>query len=199
MNIQQMPRNSAHTDNADGEPGPGGAAELRANVADADHYVSGDAPIPAGTDAGPAVATAIDGLVALAIRGGPRDISLTAAATLATLERGGPCRLTDLAEIEGVAQPSMSTLVTSLERSGLAERRPSPDDGRVVLVTLTPAGADYLAARRRARAGRLAELIAMLPAGEAAALAAAVPAMTRLRDLEARRRAAGPEGRRAAS
>jgi DNA-binding MarR family transcriptional regulator len=138
-----------------------------------------------------AIATAIDGLVALAIRGGPRDISLTAAATLATLERGGPCRLTDLAEIEGVAQPSMSTLVTGLERSGLAERRASLDDGRVVLVTLTPAGADYLKARRQARAGRLAELIAMLPADQAAALAAAVPAMTSLRDLQARRRAAG--------
>jgi len=138
-----------------------------------------------------AIATAIDGLVALAIRGGPRDISLTAAAALATLERGGPCRLTDLAEIEGVAQPSMSTLVTGLERSGLAERRASPDDGRVVLVTLTPAGADYLTARRQARAGRLAELIRLLPADQAAALAAAVPAMTSLRDLQARRRAAG--------
>jgi DNA-binding MarR family transcriptional regulator len=138
-----------------------------------------------------AIATAIDGLVALAIRGGPRDISLTAAATLATLERGGPCRLTDLAEIEGVAQPSMSTLVTGLERSGLAERRASPDDGRVVLVTLTPAGADYLSTRRQARAARLADLIRMLPADQAAALAAAVPAMISLRDLQARRRAAG--------
>ena len=135
-----------------------------------------------------AIATAVDGLVALAIRGGPRDVSLTAAATLATLERGGPCRLTDLAGIEGVAQPSMSTLVTGLERSGLAERRPSPDDGRVVLVAITPAGADYLRARRQARAARLAELIRMLPAGQAAALAAAVPAMTSLRDLEARQR-----------
>src|ERR1700722_19821857 len=146
-----------------------------------------------------AIAPALDGLVALALRGGPRDISLTAAATLATLERSGPCRLTDLAEIEGVAQPSMSTLVTGLERAGFAERRPSPDDGRGGLGALTPAGADYLAARRQARAGRLAELIALLPAREAAALAAAVPAMTRLRDLEARRRAAGPEGRRAVS
>jgi DNA-binding MarR family transcriptional regulator len=146
-----------------------------------------------------AIATAIDGLVALAIRGGPRDISLTAAATLATLERGGPARLTDLAEIEGVAQPSMSTLVTGLERTGLAERRPSPDDGRVVLVALTAAGADYLAARRQARAERLAGLIRMLPADQAAALAAAIPAMTSLRDLQARRRAAGAGGRRADS
>jgi DNA-binding MarR family transcriptional regulator len=144
-----------------------------------------------------AIATAIDGLVILAVRGGPRDISLTAAATLVTLERGGPCRLTDLAEIEGVAQPSMSTLVTGLERAGLAERRPSPDDGRVVLVALTPAGTDYLADRRRARAERLTELIQLLPAGQAAALAAAVPAMTSLRDLQARRRAAALDDRRA--
>jgi DNA-binding MarR family transcriptional regulator len=136
-----------------------------------------------------AIGSAIDALVTLAIRGGPRDMSLTAAATLATLDRAGPCRLTDLAGIEGVTQPSMSTLVTGLERSGLAERRPSPDDGRVVLVALTPAGAGYLRARRQARAERLAGLIRMLPADQAAALAAAVPAMTSLRDLDARQRA----------
>jgi DNA-binding MarR family transcriptional regulator len=185
---QQMPMNSANTD----EPGTGRDR--------ADPAVPAGTP-SGGTAAGPhadeqAIAAAIDGLVTLAIRAGPRDISLTAAATLATLERGGPCRLTDLAEIEGVAQPSMSTLVTGLERSGLAERQPSPDDGRVVLVTLTPAGTRYLAARRQARAERLAGLIRMLPAGQAATLAAAVPAMTSLRDLEARRRAAGTEGRR---
>jgi DNA-binding MarR family transcriptional regulator len=138
-----------------------------------------------------AIAAAIDGLVAVAVRCGPRDISLTAASTLATLERGGPCRLTDLAEIEGVAQPSMTTLVTGLERSGLAERRPSPADGRVVLVALTPAGAAYLRARRQARAQTLAGLITQLPGPQVAALAAAVPAMTGLRDLDARHRAPG--------
>jgi DNA-binding MarR family transcriptional regulator len=132
-------------------------------------------------------------MVAVAVRSGERDISLTAASTLATLERGGPCRMTDLAEIEGVAQPSMTTLVTGLERSGLAERRPSPADGRVVLVTLTPAGAAYLRARRQARAQNLAGLIAQLPGPQVAALAAAVPAMVSLRDLEARHRASGRE------
>jgi DNA-binding MarR family transcriptional regulator len=144
------------------------------------------------------VAAAIDGLVAVAVRGGPRDISLTAASTLATLDRAGPCRLTELAEIEGVAQPSMTTLVTGLERSGLAERRPSPDDGRVVLVALTTAGADYLTARRRSRASKLAELIMMLPGGQAAALADAVPAMVGLRDLDALRRSAARDGGAAA-
>jgi len=137
-----------------------------------------------------AIAAAIDGLAGVAIRSAPRDISLTAASTLATLDRSGPCRLTDLAEIEGVAQPSMTTLVTGLERAGLAERRPSPDDGRVVLVALTPAGADYLTARRRARAAKLADLIRQLPAAQVAALADAVPAMVGLRDLDTQRRTA---------
>jgi DNA-binding MarR family transcriptional regulator len=136
-----------------------------------------------------AIADAIDGLIAVVVRGGPRDISLTTASAMATLRSRGPCRLTELAEIEGVAQPSMTTLVTGLERSGLAERRPSPDDGRVVLVALTAKGQDYLAARRRARAARLAELIQLLPSGQAAALAGAVPAMVGLRDLDTGRRA----------
>jgi|SRR5450755_890227 DNA-binding MarR family transcriptional regulator len=142
-----------------------------------------------------AIAAAIDGLAGVAIRSAPRDISLTAASTLATLDRSGPCRLTDLAEIEGVAQPSMTTLVTGLERAGLAERRPSPDDGRVVLVALTPAGADYLRARRRARAAKLADLIGQLPAAQAAALADAVPAMVSLRDLDIRRRTVLRDGK----
>jgi|SRR5882724_10872947 len=143
-------------------------------------------------------AAAIDALASVALRTSPRDLSLTAASTLATLERRGPCRLTDLAEIEGVAQPSMTTLVSGLERSELAERRPSPTDGRVVLVALTPAGRDYLKARRRARAARLAALLQLLPADQISALAAAVPAMLNLRDLAAQRRAKGFDGRDAA-
>jgi DNA-binding MarR family transcriptional regulator len=154
-------------------------------------------PQPAPETQEHAIAAAIDGLVGVALRSGPRDISLTAASTLATLDRSGPVRLTDLAEIEGVAQPSMTTLVTGLERSGLAERRPSSADGRVVLVALTSAGADYLGARRRARAAKLAELITLLPAAQAAALADAVPAMVGLRDLETRRRTAARESRAA--
>jgi DNA-binding MarR family transcriptional regulator len=133
---------------------------------------------------------ALYGLLALAVRHGPREISLTAASTLATLDRTGARRLTDLAVIEGVTQPSMSVLVTGLEQAGLAERRPDPADKRVVLVALTDAGAGYLRSRRRAGAATFADLIDKLPADEAAALAAAVPALNRLRELDNDRRAA---------
>jgi DNA-binding MarR family transcriptional regulator len=136
------------------------------------------------------IGEALYGLVTLAVKNGPREISLTAASTLSTLDRTGARRLTDLAVIEGVTQPSMSVLVTGLEQAGLAERRPDPADKRVVLVALTPAGADYIRARRRAGAGTFADLIEKLPDDEAAALAAAVPAMNRLRELDSDRRAA---------
>lgn len=136
------------------------------------------------------IGEALYGLVTLAVRHGPREISLTAASTLSTLDRTGPRRLTDLAVIEGVTQPSMSVLVTGLERAGLAERRQEPSDKRIVMVALTAAGSDYIQARRKAGARAFASLIDKLPGDEAAALAAAVPAMDRLRELDSDRRAA---------
>jgi DNA-binding MarR family transcriptional regulator len=136
------------------------------------------------------IGEALYGLVSLAVRNGPRQISLTAASTLSTLDRTGPRRLTDLAVIEGVSQPSMSVLVTGLEGAGLAERQQDPADKRIVLVALTPAGSEYIRARRRAGAGTFADLIDKLPDDEATALAAAVPALNRLRELDSDRRAA---------
>jgi DNA-binding MarR family transcriptional regulator len=141
-----------------------------------------------------AIGEALYGLVTLAVRYGPREISLTAASAMSTLDRTGPRRLTDLAMVEGVSQPSMSVIVTGLERAGLAERRPDPADKRVVLVTLTVAGADYIQVRRRMGAKAFADLIETLRGDEAAALAAAVPALNRLRELDSDRRAAAAPG-----
>jgi DNA-binding MarR family transcriptional regulator len=133
---------------------------------------------------------ALHGLLTAAVRQLPREISLTAASTLATIERTGPRRVTDLAVTEGVAQPSMTALVTSLERLGLVERRPDPQDQRVVLVALTQAGVDYRQIRRRAGAEAFARLIGKLPPAEAAAVRAAAPALRHLRELDEKQRAA---------
>lgn len=81
----------------------------------------------------------------------PSGLSLTAAATLATLERSGPCRLTWLAVREGVTQPAMTQLVGRLQEAGLAGRAPDPADGRVVRVCITDKGREILARRRAAR------------------------------------------------
>ena len=140
---------------------------------------------PRAQDPGERIAAgAIYPLLTAAVRHQPRDISLTAASTLATVERTGPRRITDLAVTEGVTQPSMTALVTVLARAGLAERRADPRDQRVVLVALTAAGADYLRFRRRASAEEFARLIDKLPPADAAALLAATPALRQLHELD---------------
>ncbi len=137
---------------------------------------------PGGSDAETA-GEALYRLLTDLIRRMPRDLSLTALSTLATLDRLGACRITDLAVTEGVAQPSMTTLVTNLERAGYVERGPHPTDGRATLASLTPAGRDLLVARRGTGARLLADLIRQLPTADSRRLAAAVPAIDRLRAL----------------
>jgi DNA-binding MarR family transcriptional regulator len=111
-------------------------------------------------------------------------LSLTAAATLATLERSGPCRLTSLAVREGVTQPAMTQLIARLEESGLADRAADPSDGRVVQVRITDAGRALLARRRAVRAERLALILDRLGPGDLAALEAALPAIDALANAQ---------------
>jgi DNA-binding MarR family transcriptional regulator len=128
-----------------------------------------------------ALAEGLDQLVTLLPRLTPRGgLSLVAASTLATLERRGPSRVTELAEAQSVTQPAMTGLVSRLAGQGLAERSPDPDDRRGVLVAVTSAGRAVLATRRRERAETLAALLDDLEADDRAALAAALPALTRL-------------------
>ncbi|WP_297646719.1 MarR family winged helix-turn-helix transcriptional regulator [Pseudonocardia sp.] len=128
-----------------------------------------------------AVAEGVDQLVALLTRLSPRNgLSLVAASTLATLDRYGPLRLTDLAEAAAVTQPSMTGLVNRLVAQGLVERTPDDRDRRSVNVAVTDAGRALLAQRRQRRAETLASLIDALDPDDRDALAAAVPAITRL-------------------
>ena len=61
---------------------------------------------------------------------------------------GGPRRITELAELGGVAQPTMTLLIKRLEESGWVERAGLAEDGRVVLVNITEAGRVVLEAFR---------------------------------------------------
>jgi DNA-binding MarR family transcriptional regulator len=115
-------------------------------------------------------------------------MSLTSLSTLSTLEQTGPRRITDLAACESVAQPSMTALVSTLERSGLVERRADPNDRRVVLVALSSDGMEYIRARQRALVEAFAQLIDQLPADQTDAMVAAIPALMRLQKLDEERR-----------
>jgi DNA-binding MarR family transcriptional regulator len=75
------------------------------------------------------------------------EISRTEAGVLSTLIVA-PRRITELAELEGLAQPTMTLLVQRLEQRGWVKRERRPEDGRVVLVSLTEAGSATLGAFR---------------------------------------------------
>jgi DNA-binding MarR family transcriptional regulator len=77
-----------------------------------------------------------------------REISRTEIEVLSILTEG-PRRITELSELEGLAQPTMTLLVRRLEDNGWVEREGLPDDGRVVMIRLTEAGG---AAQSRLRA-----------------------------------------------
>src|ERR1700720_385352 len=127
------------------------------------------------------VAAALERLIGLFRSLSPASgLSLTAAATLATLERSGPRRLTGLAVQEGVTQPAMTQLIARLQNAGLVRREADPADGRVVQVWLTEQGRDTLARRRAVRAERLAVILDRISPEDRAGLGAALPAIDAL-------------------
>jgi DNA-binding MarR family transcriptional regulator len=130
-----------------------------------------------------AVAEVMFALATIAIRQRRRDLSLTALSTLATIERSGARRLTELAAAEGITQPSMSALVSQLQRLGLAQRQADPGDGRAVLVAITAAGRKRMSRLRRDEAAVFAALISELGPKESASLQAALPALRRMLEL----------------
>lgn len=81
---------------------------------------------------------------------------------LATVHNHGPLTLGALAEIERVAPPSITKVLTKLEAEGLVARTQCPDDGRVSHVSTTAAGRTLVEETRRRKttwlAGRLHQL-----------------------------------------
>ncbi len=115
------------------------------------------------------------------VRDAPQGrLSRTAAAALSALERGGPQRITVLAEMEAVTQPAMTGLVQRLEAAGLVSRLADPYDRRATQITITDAGSGELAARRAGHDEAITTRLERLSEGDVALLAAAIPALTHL-------------------
>lgn len=120
--------------------------------------------------------------VVLLVRQATTGLSLTAQqlSVLGSLE-SGPRRMSDLAAEHGVRQPTMTVQVNRLEEAGFVTRGRDAGDARVVTVALTDEGRHDLAHGRQARTAFLAERLAALSADERAAIAAALPAIGKLR------------------
>ena len=106
--------------------------------------------------------------------------SLAAIRTLAALDSHGPRRVTDLAALEQVTQPSMSALVGRLESQQLVTRSADAADARSVIVSITEAGRAVLADVVERRNRLLAERLAELPAADRDAVSRALPVLASL-------------------
>jgi DNA-binding MarR family transcriptional regulator len=116
-------------------------------------------------------------LVRLLVRQVPMGgVSRTEIEVLAVLAEG-PRRVTELAELEGLAQPTMTVLVKRLQGRGWVTRERLPDDGRVVLVAITDAGCAAVEAFRAEFLAALRSDLEVLSARELAALARATQAL----------------------
>jgi DNA-binding MarR family transcriptional regulator len=91
------------------------------------------------------------------------DLSPTAIAALASIERHAPVTPTRLAEIERVQRPTITRVINALAEAGAITREPDPDDGRSCRLSVTEAGAARLAGLRFRKSAYLARLLDSLP------------------------------------
>jgi DNA-binding MarR family transcriptional regulator len=113
----------------------------------------------------------------------PEDggVSMPESSALSRLERGGPATPTELARLEQISPQSMSTIIAGLESSRLVERRPDPDDGRRVVLSITEAGREAMRVRRTAVSEKIAGGLADgFTSADLEVLKAAAPLIERL-------------------
>lgn len=95
---------------------------------------------------------------------GGAELSPTAVAALASVERHGPLTPSELAEIERVKRPTATRTLRLLLEAGLVDRAPDPSDGRSALVSVNPSGRERLHRLRSRKNAYLARRMRDLPA-----------------------------------
>jgi DNA-binding MarR family transcriptional regulator len=111
-------------------------------------------------------------------------MTATAVSALATINRSGPLTPSEIADIERVKRPSVTRTLGCLEREGLIERTPDPEDGRSFLVGVNDAGRERMARLRRRKNAFLARRLRDLSAEEVETLARAAELLERMREDE---------------
>jgi DNA-binding MarR family transcriptional regulator len=115
------------------------------------------------------------------VRAVRRTVDLPAAVRLLSiLDEHGPLGVSRLAVLDRCSQPTMSAAVTAAAERGWVDKRPSPDDARASVVTLTDQGRGELARIRRTNGETVAARLAALPSHSREDVATAVAV---LRDL----------------
>ena len=93
---------------------------------------------------------------------GSRPLSLSQFTVLQTVAERGDATVGELAHAAGVATPTVTRMLGSLERDGIVERHRDEGDRRVVRIRLTPAGRALMDEKRAWIAKRQREVYAGL-------------------------------------
>ena len=108
------------------------------------------------------------------------DLTATQLSALGTIRLHGPLTIGALAGLEKVQPPSITRTVNCLSDLGLLRREPHPSDGRQVILHLSEAGEERLAAERRRRDAWLAQRLRELDPADKEVLRRAVPLLEEL-------------------
>jgi DNA-binding MarR family transcriptional regulator len=107
-------------------------------------------------------------------------ISLSQLSALSTLAKEGAMTPGALALRERVRPPSMTRVIASLAELGFVARDAHPVDGRQVLVSVSPSGAELIEAERRASQEWLKDRLSQFNADERRTLLDAADLMSAL-------------------
>jgi len=110
----------------------------------------------------------------------PAKVNLAQARTLLALRDGGPQRVTSLARLEHLTQPTMSAVVGRMERLGWVRRAADDVDRRAALVRLTNAGKRILDELIKKRTALLQSGLDAVSPSDRRALARALPVLQKL-------------------
>lgn len=105
-------------------------------------------------------------------------------AALSTLDRQGPLTMGDLCAAEQVQPPTMTRIVAALVEADLVVRAPDPTDGRLIWVTLTPAGHRLLERSRKRKEAYLAKALRALEPRDVETLEDAASILERLTETQ---------------
>jgi len=102
-------------------------------------------------------------LIRLAARDNRSSVPRALARALAVIRDLGEPRISDIAAVDRISQPTATNLVQKLEERGWVERTADPADARAVRIRMTELGAKAQAEFRQAAADALAPRLARLP------------------------------------
>ena len=111
---------------------------------------------------------------AFASRCHERGISMAHVFLMSMIDKHGALPMTRVAELLGSGLPTATGLVSRMEERGMVRRDHDTRDRRVVLVSLTDAGAAEVRELHEARQRRMTAAIAQLSATEQAGLLASI-------------------------